>query len=91
MAAYLKLVRKSDGVVFQGNKLVELDELIAEAMGEKPDPVNWFCGWMDSIGFLLALGKSFADLKQSYKDSPMGLRISEWLEANFDNQSYYGF
>jgi hypothetical protein len=92
MAAYLSLTRKSDNRPFSGSRLIELDGLLAEALGLTPDPVNWTLGWMNGPGQFLASGKTFAELRIQFaadiaRDPDCGTLI-DYLEAHFENTSY---
>ena len=45
-----------------------------------PDPINWYKHWYDLIGFGLALGRSWADLREAFPDH---VDIVNWLETNY--------
>lgn len=98
MAAYLALRHKADGKLYTGAALVQVDEMLARAMGDEPDPEEWYRGWMDCIGFALAFrsDKPVAEaLSHLMVDSMFGppepdlVTACEWFIANFENDSYH--
>lgn len=40
----------------------KIDEEICSHMGAEVHPTNWYIGWYDYIGFMLAVGKSFDEI-----------------------------
>ncbi len=43
-------------------KLALVDDAICAHFGVEPDPIKYYHGWYDAIGFRLAIGKSFSDI-----------------------------
>ena len=101
MPACFQLFRKTapeDGAV----KLSQIDDEICAHFGVTPHPVNYHAWWYDIIGFRLAMGKDWnniredlrerqdqanePDLKEHYNHL---LDITDWLEANFTADSWY--
>lgn len=73
--------------------LVQIDEEMCRHFGEPCHPERWFRAWYDCIGFDLAAGKSFAEVRAIYAapawaDSGL-LPVAEWLEAHFTPRSWY--
>ena len=98
MAAYLSLRHKETGAIFAGADLIKVDEMLCAALGVEPDPVSWHMGWMDWIGFSIAVrsDKSVADAlshhmvpSQFGDPDPDSLAICNWFIASFDGESYH--
>jgi hypothetical protein len=69
-------------------KLTTVDEKICAHFGATPDPVHYFHNWEANIGLMLAVGKTFPEIKKVCLDegSDFGNRmalIADWLEANY--------
>jgi hypothetical protein len=96
MAAYLVLNRKSDGRLFSGKDLIEVDELLCKHLGVQPDEKEWHWGWMDTVGLSLATGKTFNEIRKMYIVPELGSEVEtakaiiDWFENEFDNASYFG-
>lgn len=56
-------------------KLNKLDEEIAALLGEKVHETAYCWGWMDSIGFLLSLGKTWDEIRAHRREC-----AKEWAE-----------
>jgi hypothetical protein len=91
MAVQLELTRKVDG---SRVPLVPLDDEICSVLGVEPNPVEFLAGWMDTIGFTLALGGTFDEARVRWfggRDDEKSIlrgRIIDYLETYFDNTSY---
>lgn len=46
--------------------LQEIDRLMCEHFEQPCDPIKYLNGWYDSIGFRLALGKSFEEIRGQF-------------------------
>jgi hypothetical protein len=57
--------------------------------GAPEDKRHWYCGWYDSIGLLLATGKSWREIREVFSDDPEIIKIATWLEEHFDVESWY--
>jgi hypothetical protein len=73
--------------------LAEVDEEMCRHFEEPCDPVRYFRAWYDCIGYDLAMGRSFEEIKTiygapEYADSGL-LAVAEWLQANFSPRSWY--
>lgn len=83
-----QLVRKSDTnagpVVLQ-----QIDDEMREAFHEPPDTEHWYRDWYNWAGLYLALGKTFDQIREIVKDDVQGLRIVEWLDANFTSSAWF--
>ena len=88
MPNYFKLHR--DGSLVH---LIQVDEEMSRHFGEEPHPTKWFAGWYNSIGFYLAMGRSWDEIRAIYAedavDGPLAIEIINWLDANFQVNSWY--
>ncbi len=67
-----------------------IDEEMCAYFGVPCHPTAWYCYWYDTIGFALAMGKSFEWMRdkikegvESEKDKAHSLKIIDWLDENF--------
>ena len=98
MAAYLSIRHKETGEVFNGRKLIDVDNMMCAALGVAPDPEKWFMGWMDWAGFAIAVrfDKTIADAlshhmtthEQFGAPAPEVVAVCQWLIDTFENESY---
>ena len=44
----------------------DIDVEICNLFGEEVDPIKYILGWYDAIGFRIAMGKSFEEIRQEY-------------------------
>ena len=63
--------------------LTSVDEAICALLGEPVHELNWCHQWFDSVGFGLAVGRTFADMRDTFADCPDLLKIIDFLEANY--------
>lgn len=74
--------------------LQTIDEEICRLLNEPVDPQYWCCSWYNAIGFSLACGKTFdqirEDLIRDWSDNGELLsngvklvRIVDWMKENF--------
>ena len=90
MPAVLKLREKTTDALYFGGKLIELDAEIALHFGGEPHTISWFCNWMNTIGFLLACGRSFDELREIFKEQEgLTLDIIDYLDDRFESRCYY--
>lgn len=73
--------------------LAKIDEEMCRHFNAPCDPDRYFREWYGSIGYDLAMGRSFEEIKTLYgapEYAEFGLvPIAEWLEANFKPRSWY--
>jgi len=52
---------------------------------------KWAKGWYNTIGFMLALGKSFSEIIDYYQPcpNPMGYQVACFLAANYTSDAWY--
>jgi hypothetical protein len=73
--------------------LTEIDERIArEVFGEEPDEVRYCRGWYDCIGLMLAIGKSFDDMRKPDENgltwSEDIMRIIDFLDKHYTSNAW---
>jgi len=77
----------------------KIDKELCSFLGAPVDPVRYVLGWYDSIGFRLACGKSFEQIKAEFAGyvAEAGtnvnfyknlLRVVEWLETRYSPNSW---
>ena len=90
------LTRKGES---QPASMQAIDDLLRIEFGEEPDPEQWLWGWYDTIGFGLALGKNWAQLREQFAEDPAEsertnlarrrkLAVIYWLEANYVSNAW---
>ena len=82
MAVYFELKRDGNAVPF-----TKIDDEMCEALGVPCDPINYYKNWYDTIGFSIACGKSWDELREFW---PEKVEIVNFLEANFEKICYGG-
>lgn len=80
-----QLIRKSTG---QAAKLNEIDEELCKMLGVPVHPTMWVNAWHNTIGFGLACGRSFDQLREEERQRKdewveVSLKIIDYLDANF--------
>ena len=102
MPACFQLIRKGETAPVP---LMKIDEEMCAHFKARVDANRYYGEWYNTIGFSLAMGKTFAQLHEQAvelaKPRPdddadtdlsyvtMQLRIIEWLMANFDSNAFY--
>lgn len=66
--------------------LVRVDEEICRHFGEEPHPTMYYRGWFDSIGFALASGKSFEEIRLMF---PTMVDITNFIEKTYEPKSWW--
>lgn len=69
--------------------LNQIDEEICRHFNEPCHKTRYYQGWYDTIGFDLAAGQSFDQIRTAYADFPKLVEIANWLEANFTVRHWY--
>ena len=94
------LTRKSDPQAGHV-KLATIDDELCAHLEVAPNPKHYFMSWVDIIGFALACGKSFEQIRADMLERmPEGhpdetdadrtyLKIIDWLNANFTSDAWY--
>lgn len=74
--------------------LQEIDDEMRVEFGEEPDADRWLWGWYDTIGYGLALGRDWAQLRERFAEDPdeserinmlrrRRLAVIDWLETHY--------
>ena len=83
-----QLLRNGEAV-----SLTEIDKEMCLYFEEPCDPDRYFREWYNCIGFDLAMGRSFEEIRTIYAGAEWMdaglLPIAEWLAANFTPRSWY--
>jgi len=85
MAAYFQMfpLGSTDAESFQ-----DIDDKMCAHFGVPPDPKWYYKGWYDTIGFALAMGKSWDWMREHYSE---GLHpVIEYLETRYRAENWYG-
>jgi len=90
MPNYFTLTRKSNIEAGPVN-FATIDEEICAHLGVEVDNVHWYAGWYDNIGLMLAIGKSWNEMREIFKDSDALLPVIDFLEANFTANAWYQY
>jgi hypothetical protein len=84
MAVYLVLTDNKTGQTYAGEALIGLDSEIATHLGLEPDPIEWTLNWMDTIGFAIAMGKAFSQVRELFPaPNPKCAELVDYLESRF--------
>jgi hypothetical protein len=76
------LTRKSHKA-FGPVPLALIDEELCAHLGVEVDNKFWLHGWYNCIGMMLAIGKSFDECREIFKESSELQPIIDYLDTNF--------
>lgn len=85
MAAYIQFLRDGAAV-----PLCKVDEEICNMLHVDVHERNWVHGWFDTVGLMLALGKSFAEVREIFEGDETFQQIIAYLEDNFQVDAWAG-
>ena len=80
MPACFTLTRKGKT---QPMKLGAIDDFICKSLNEDPDPVQWCHNWVNTLGFSIAVGHSFAQMRHIWGHNESLIEIIDILEEHF--------
>ena len=78
-----------------------IDAEMCQFFNEPVDPKRWYQNWYNTIGFDLAMGNSFEQIRADYLADRVAddqsafdawtklIEIVDWLEANFTADAWY--
>ncbi len=75
--------------------LAQIDEEMCRHFGAACDADRYFHGWYDAIGYDLAAGDSFDQIRARYQEAlwqeadPVLAQIAAWLAENFTARSWW--
>ena len=75
--------------LYQDGKAVSLqsvDDAMRVHFGAEPDDINWYRGWYNSIGLLLALGKEWSEVLEAF---PHNADIIAWLQEHYTKDAWW--
>ena len=87
MPACFRLIPVSGG---EPAILQKVDDDLWIAFGETPHASQWFRGWYGTIGFLMAIGKSYDEIwlaLAEYNDERL-IEVLDWLAARYRADSW---
>ncbi len=85
VAAVLALKHKETGNVACGRGLIEVDEDMCKVVGVEPDDVTFYKEWVDTVGFGLAVGRTYNEIRENFPDHG---DVIDYLETYYDNDSF---
>ena len=91
MAHCFTLTRKGES---KPASLQGIDDEMRIEFGEEPDKKRWLWGWYNVVGFGLAMGRDWTQLREQFAEDSAEdeesvefccsmLRVIDWLEANY--------
>ena len=91
MPNYFTLTRKGES---KPASLQAIDDEMRIEFGEEPDEDHWLWGWYDTIGYGLALGRDWTQLREQFAEDPAEsertnlsrrrkLAVIAWLETYY--------
>jgi polysaccharide deacetylase 2 family uncharacterized protein YibQ len=69
--------------------LADVDAEICLHFDVPCSPTSYYEFWYDAIGYSLAQGRTFDEIRATYADSPRLVEIANWIEARFTVRSWY--
>ncbi len=69
-------------------KLQAIDDEMRVAFGAPPDSSQWFRGWYNIIGLGLAVGKSFAQMRELFEDDAELVECLTYLEEKYESDCW---
>lgn len=89
MAVYFQLFAKGSETPA---KFSQIDDAIRAHFGAEPSDTEYFCGWYDIIGYLLATGRDFETVHRYLVDQefdPILPKICEFMAENYSANSWF--
>ena len=88
-----QLIGKSSAVA---EKFYDIDNELCKHLGVEVSQTQYYRGWYDSIGMLVAMGRTWADIREVCAkdiegdpgDPELG-KIIDWLSENYNTKSWY--
>ena len=81
MPVCFTLINKNTGLSDEG--FAEIDDKICQVFGMQPDTYRWVFNWYNCLGMLMAMGRSYQELKEIYEGNNDLLQVIDWLEDNY--------
>ena len=91
MPACFTLTRKGESTP---SSLQHIDDEMRVEFGEEPDEIRWLWGWYDAVGFGLAMGRTWEQLREQFAEDPAEsertnmfrrrmLAVIDWLDEHY--------
>jgi len=84
MPSCFQLLRDGDAV-----SLNQIDEEMCKHFQVPCHETRYYESWYDTIGFGLATGESFDQIRMTYADFPRLVEIASWIETNFSVRHWH--
>lgn len=84
MPSCFQLLR--DGVAVP---LVQIDEEMCRHFEAPCHPTRYYESWYDAIGYELAMGRSFEQIRVTLAEYPQLVEIANWLDHQFTVSSWH--
>lgn len=85
MAANLRLLEKGTTTVADW---FDVDARFAKFIGVEVDPEQWAGNWYNTLGFALACGRTWDELRDIFAERAEWV---DWFEENFDVHTWHSF
>lgn len=69
--------------------LVQIDEEMCRHFGATCHPIRYYESWYDAIGYELAMGRSFEQIKVTLVEYPQLVEIINWLEQRYTVNAWH--
>ena len=70
------------------SKFADIDNELCAHLGVQPDPIRYYQGWYDCIGFALAIGKTWDWMRKEWAEDTELLPIIDYLEAHYVSDAW---
>lgn len=88
MPVVLSFIDRATGETIIDRDLIQVDARLCAALGVEPDANLFYRGWVDRVGFSLALGATFDQCRETFAKSADMLPVIDWLEVCYENNSF---
>ena len=96
MPACFTLTRKGESTP---SSLQHIDDEMRVEFGEEPDEIRWLWGWYNVVGFGLAMGRDWTQLRKQFAEDPAEsertnmsrrrmLAVIDWLETHYVSNAW---
>ena len=75
-----------DGVAIP---LAAVDEEMCRHFEAPCHPTRYYESWYDTIGYGLAQGRSFDEIRSTYADIPRLVEVATWIETHFTVRAWH--
>ena len=86
MPACFKLISRFDG---HAETMQNVDRRICEHLGQPVHPTRWCVNWYNTVGLLLAMGKTWDDMREIYDPNSVAQIVIDFLEIDYRTDSWH--